>query len=96
MARILDLATLVVETGVPEEFIKEISLGSDATIKPLADRDRTYEGRVIRVSSMARAGTGETVVDVVLDIIDHDGFLIPNFNVDIEFLPVGKNADEAG
>ena len=87
LVKILDLDTLVVEAGVPEEFIKEIHLESVASIKPLADPDRSYIGKVVHIAGMARSRGGETIVDVMLELIDHDGFLIPNFNVDIEFSP---------
>ena len=84
---ILDLDTLIVEAGVPEEFIKDINLETEANIKPLADRDRKYPGRVVHIAGMASSQSGETVVTVVLEVLDHDGFLMPNFNVDIEFSP---------
>ena len=94
LVKILDLDSLVVEAGVPEEFIKEIEIDSEAKIKPLADSDREYVGTVTHISGMAVSRNGETVVDVILQIIDHDGFLIPNFNVDIEFSPEEKLDDE--
>lgn len=95
LIKIIDLDSLVVEAGVPEEFIKEIDLESEAKIKPLADTDRSYTGRVSRISGMAVSRNGETVVDVELEIINHDGFLIPNFNVDIEFTPKPETQDAA-
>ena len=87
LVKILDLDSLVVEAGVPEEFIKDINLASVADIKPLADTDRKYAGKVTHIAGMAVSKNGETVVDVILEILDHDGFLIPNFNVDIAFSP---------
>lgn len=93
LVTILDLATLVVEAGVPEEFIKDISLDDAATIKPLADPDRSYSGRVIHIAGAAEARSGETVVNIILEVPDHDGFLIPNFNVDIEFAPAQNDED---
>ena len=94
LVKILDLDSLVVEAGVPEEFIKEIELESIAEIKPLADTEKKYVGTVTHISGMAVSRNGETVVDVVLSIEDHDGFLIPNFNVDIEFSPEEKEKAE--
>ena len=94
LIEILDLDSLVVNARVPEEFVKDIEPASIALIKPLADTDREYTGRVSRISGMAVSRNGETVVDVTLEILDHDGFLIPNFNVDIEFSPKESEGSE--
>jgi HlyD family secretion protein len=91
LVRILDLDSLVVEALVPEEFIKEIALGDTATITPLADPDRAYAGQVTHIAGMANSRNGETSVNVTLEVLDHDGFLVPYFNVDIEFTPTQEN-----
>ncbi len=95
LVKILDLDTLVVEAEVPEEFIKEIALDSAATITPLADPERVYTGKVTHIAGMAKSRNGETVVDVTLEVLDHDGFLIPYFNVDIEFTHRPEDRSEA-
>ena len=93
LVKLLDLDSLVVEAGVPEEFVKDIALESTATITPLADPDRTYTGRVTHVAGMANSKNGETIVNVTIEVSDHDGFLLPYFNVDIEFARKQKADD---
>ena len=84
---IIDLNSLYVEANVPEEFIKDIKLGNDAYVIPLADQDKKYTGNVTYIGSMAVESRGETIVPVHIKVNDNDGFLIPNFNVDIEIIP---------
>jgi len=83
---ILDLDTLIVQANVAEDFIKDIMVGSKATISPLADPDREYEGTVSRISSIAVVDNGETVVPVEITINGADEFLLPNFNMNIKII----------
>lgn len=83
---IMDLSTVMVEAEVPEEFIKDIKVGAEATIVPLADSKRKYHGKVMRVSNMAIKDGGETIVLIEVSIDDYDDFLLPNFNVDVEIV----------
>ncbi len=84
---IIDSDSLYVEASVPEEFIKDIQLGNEAFIIPLADQDRKYSGNITYIGSMAIESRGETIVPVHIRVNDNDGFLLPNFNVDIEIIP---------
>ncbi len=84
---IIDLDSLYVEANVPEEFIKDIELGNEAFVIPLADDDRKYSGSVTYIGKMAVELHGETIVPVHIKVNDNDGFLLPNFNVDIEIIP---------
>jgi multidrug resistance efflux pump len=83
---IMDLSTVIVEAEVPEEFIKDVKLGAEATIVPLADSNREYHGKVMRISNMAIKDGGETIVLVEISIDDYDDFLLPSFNVDVEIV----------
>ncbi len=74
---------LVVEADILEEFIRNVREGQTVEIVPVADRTRTYQGTVRFLSNMAFARNGETVVPVEIEVINDDGFLRPNFNVDI-------------
>ncbi len=87
LLRVMSTEELVVEVEVPEEFIKDISLGAKATIVPLADSSREYEGEVTRIANKAVDKDVETVVPVEISIADQDEFLLPNFNVDVAIEP---------
>ena len=81
---LINLDSLVVKANIAEEFIKDLRLGAEAVITPVADYSRTYHGKVIRCSQVAIKDNGETVVPVEISIEDRDEFLLPNFNVDIK------------
>lgn len=83
---ILDMDTLIVEANVPEDFIKNVKVGSKAVINPLADSGKEYQGTVSRISNMAVQENGETVVPVEISIDGTDEFLLPNFNVNIKIM----------
>ena len=83
LLRMISTEELIVEAEVPEEFIKDISLGDQATIAPLADRDREYQGEVVRIANKAVDKEAETIVPIEVSISDQDKFLLPNFNVDV-------------
>ena len=81
---IMNLDSLYILADVAEEFIKDVELGKKATIIPVADNSRKYYGKVIRIADMAFQKSGETNVTVEISIDQSDGFLRPNFNVDVE------------
>jgi len=78
-----NLDTLVVETDVPEDFIRDVHPGAAARIVPVADPARAYTGRVAFISETAVDRSGQTVVPVQVTIEAPDGFLKPSFNVDV-------------
>lgn len=80
---IINLDSLIVKANLAEEFIKEVSPGTEVSITPVADYSRTYSGKVIRCSDLAITENGETVVPIEISIENRDDFLLPNFNVDV-------------
>ena len=80
---ILSLDSLEVEADIPEEFYKDICIGSVVTVTPVADRTRMYTGRIKDISSKATENNGETQIPVKISIDNVDDFLLPGFNVDI-------------
>jgi len=93
---IIDLDNLIVEANIAEEFIKDLRLGAEAEITPVADYDRTYRGKVIRRYAVAIKENGETVVPVEISINDQNDFLLPNFNVDVKIYldePAAKDGE---
>jgi HlyD family secretion protein len=81
---IMNLNSLYISADVPEEFIKDVQIGSPVTIIPVADNSRKYQGKIIRIADMAVQKNGETNIPVEISIEGQDGFLRPNFNVDVE------------
>jgi hypothetical protein len=83
----------------PEEFIKDVTIGGKAAAVPVADNARSYEGKVTRVSNLAVKVNGETVIPVEITLAARDGFLLPNFNVDVQKLilahDIGTTGDKA-
>ncbi|MEN1760637.1 HlyD family secretion protein [Anoxynatronum sibiricum] len=83
LLRFIDLDTLQVEADVLEEFIRQVEVGASVTLIPVADRSRTYTGRVETIADTAVVVNNETVVPVVISLEDADEFLRPQFNVDV-------------
>jgi len=86
---LMDLDSLIVEAEIPEEFIKDVKLGAEAMIIPLADKDRVYKGEITHISNQAIQKNGETIVPIEITMNTNDEFLRPNFNVDIH-IPMGN------
>lgn len=80
---IMDLDTLYVEAEVAEEFVKDVRIGAEAIVVPVADSDRKYRGRVVKIANIAIKKEGETIVLVEIALDSPDEFMRPNFNVDI-------------
>lgn len=78
-----DLKTLSIEADVTEDFIAEVKAGASVEIIPVADRSKTYHGKVTRIADMAKVDNGETLITIEVSIDDNDGFLKPNYNVDL-------------
>lgn len=91
LVTLLDLTSLVIEADVPEEFIRDIRVDALAEIKPVADPERIYTGKVKAVAGLAVNRNNETVVPVTITVDEPDEFLLPNFNVDVSI--VSKPAD---
>lgn len=81
---LVNLENLIVQADVPEEFIKDIQIGSKATIIPLADRNLEITGEVFFIASNAQIFSGETIVPILISLDEESDLLLPNFNVDIK------------
>lgn len=80
---IANMDGLIVESNIPEEFIKDVKVGQTVKIVPVVDRTKEYEGRVTNISQMAFTNNGETVIPIMISVNDIQSFLLPNFNVDV-------------
>lgn len=81
---IMDLDDILISANVAEEFIKDVKPGAEVAILPLADNTKTYTGKVQKIADMAIKENGQTFIPVEISIENKDGFLLPNFNVDVE------------
>lgn len=84
LCSLTDASSLMIEVKVDEEFIKDVQLGKTVNIIPIADNSKKYTGKVTGISSIAVTANGETSVTVDISIDNNDGFLKPNYNVDVE------------
>ncbi len=80
---IMNADSLEIEADIPEEFIKDIKIGSPVTITPVADKARSYTGKVSYIPGRAENQNGETQVPVRIELDNADDFLMPGFNVDV-------------
>ena len=84
LCKLIQSDDLYIEAKVPEEFIKDLKPLQQANLIPQADRTKEFNGEVVEISGKALQQNGETSIIVRLDIKDNDGFLMPEFNVDVE------------
>jgi HlyD family secretion protein len=87
---ILDTDSMIVQADVPEEFIKDIKVGSKVVINPAADTLRKYNGTINRISSMAVKKNNETIIPIDIIYDNSDDFIRPNFNVDVKVMIENK------
>lgn len=83
---IMNLDGMIVRANVSEEFVKDVKPGLKVNIIPVADKTKKYSGTVKMIASRAEVLNGETVIPVEITIDDNDGFLMPEYNVDVEIL----------
>lgn len=83
---IMNLDDMIVSANISEEFIKDIKIGQKVEIIPVADKSKKYNGTVKLIASRAEVRSGETVIPVEITIDNNDGFLMPEYNVDVEIL----------
>jgi len=77
------LDSLEVEADVLEEFIRDVHIGTSVTFIPVADRSRTYHGKVSFIAGTATHRNNETIIPIRVSIDDADEFLKPEFNMDL-------------
>lgn len=81
---LVNMDSLVVEAEVSEDFIKDVKVGAEVDIFPLADSTKQYKGRVLRIADMGINKNGETVIVTEISIDNRDDFIRPDFNVDVK------------
>jgi HlyD family secretion protein len=79
---VLDLNSLYVEVPVPENMIKYVNKGAEVELALISDPRKKYRGTVSGISEMAVTRNGETLFPVEVRVLNRDGSLLPNLNVD--------------
>lgn len=83
IAKIINLDSLVILADVDETEIRDIKIGSEASIIPIADKTKKYTGKIKRITDKAIVKNGETFVQIEIEISDKDNLLQIGYNVDV-------------
>lgn len=81
---LVNMDSLVVVADVSEDFIKDIKVGAEVDILPIADSVKQYKGKVLKIADMGIEKNSETMIQVEISIDSIDEFIKPNFNVDVK------------
>lgn len=84
LCTIMDADNIVAEVYVSEEYIKDVKLNAFATIFPMADKSKSYLGKVSFISSYGFSQNGEVVYPVQITFKNGKDFLQPQFSVDVQ------------
>lgn len=82
-----DLSQLVIEADIQENQIKNVQIGSNVDIVPVADSDKVFKGTVKSIAGAGLLKNGETVITAEIAIEQPDTSLKPNYNVDVTIYP---------
>lgn len=81
---IKNLDTMYIQADVAEEFIKDVKVGAYVTIVATADASKEFKGKVTKIYDMAMQKNNQTIVPIEISVDNKDGFLLPNFNVEVK------------
>lgn len=84
LLNLVNMDSLVVEAEVSEDFIKDVKVGAEVDIQPVADSTKHYKGHVLSIADMGIEKNGETVILTEISIDNMDEFIKPDFNVDVK------------
>lgn len=90
MMEIQNLATLKVEASISEYEINDIKLGQEVLITTLGNDNKIYKGLVETIYPSGEVSGSEVFVTVIIDVLDEDTLLKPNFSANIEILTASK------
>jgi HlyD family secretion protein len=90
MMEIQDLSNLKIEASISEYEINDIAVGQEVTISTLGNEDKTYSGVVERIYPSGEIEGSEVFVTVLIEVLDEDQYLKPNFSANIDILIENK------
>lgn len=73
-----------IDASIPEEFIKDITIGAKTTIIPIFDNKKEYTGTVTKIGNIAVMKDSETVIPIEVKADNLDGLLKIGYNVDLK------------
>ncbi len=88
-----DLDALIVTADISEEFVRDVRPGMTVEVTPIADKSRTYAGKITRISGTAVNKNGQTIVPAEITLDKPDDFILPGFNVNVS-IPADQTEGE--
>ena len=104
LATIVDLSQVFMQIRVPSAYLASVKAGAAVDVRPASLPDKTYRGRIARISGQADAATGD--VDAMALLANDEGLLrlglacrgrlwLPEM-ANVLVVPVAAVADRAG
>ncbi len=84
--KLADERSLVATVDIPETFIKDVKLGSEAEIKCYADEGQILKGKISRIAHKAIEESGETIIKADITLEDEKNYVRPGYGVDVKIL----------
>ncbi|PHV71253.1 hypothetical protein CS063_06060 [Sporanaerobium hydrogeniformans] len=84
--KLVDETSLVATVDIPESFIKDVKLGSQAEVKCYADEEQVIKGQISRIAHKAIEESGETIVKADVTLAGHGAFIKLGYGVDVKIL----------
>ncbi|MBN2897596.1 MAG: efflux RND transporter periplasmic adaptor subunit [Clostridia bacterium] len=91
MIEIQDLANLKIEASISEYEVNSIQEGQRVEITTLSDDDKVYDGVVERIYPSGEISGSEVFVTVLIDVLNEDTNLKPNFSANLEIMVAEKD-----
>lgn len=80
----MDENTLYISVDIPEEFISQVAINSEAEIVPYASKEASIKGKVIRLADRAIKQNGETIIKADIALEGKNSILKPGLTVDVK------------
>ncbi len=92
MIEIQDLANLKIEASISEYEINAVEVGQEVTITTLGNEDQSYKGMVELIYPSGVIEGSDVYVTVLIDVLNEDEMLKPNFSANLDILTASKDA----
>jgi len=92
MIEIQDLANLKIEASISEYEINAVEVGQEVTITTLGNEDQSYKGIVETIYPSGVIEGSDVYVTVLIDVLNEDEMLKPNFSANLDILTASKDA----
>ena len=88
---IQDLDDLQVEASISEYEINDIEVGQRVLVNTLGNKEKYYEGVVSKVYPSGEISGSEVYIPIILELLNEDRDLKPNFSANIEIFTKSKD-----